>query len=134
MNEIEIGLGSEDDVYKENILDHYKNPHNKKEIKKANIIHKEINPTCGDEITIYLKIKKDKIEEASYQGNGCAISQASISMLTDKIKGMTIDAVKKLKNEDIYKMLGIRISIPRIRCAILSLKAVQNGLKETKTK
>ncbi len=126
--EIETGLSEEDNIYKENILDHYKNPHNKGEIKHNSSI-RELNPTCGDEITVFLEIKDSKVKDASFTGHGCAISQAGISMLTDNIKGMNINDVKKIKNEDIYKMLGIKITVPRIRCALLSLKAVNSAVK-----
>ena len=89
-----------------------------------------MNPTCGDEITVYLDIENDVIKEATFSGHGCAISQASISMLTEKLKGMKLEEVKKLNKDDVYSLLGIPISINRIKCAILSLKTVQGAVKK----
>ena len=129
LEEIETGLNEEELIYKENILDHYKHPHNKGEIKH-NSSFREINPTCGDEITVFLDVKDNKIQNVSFTGFGCAISQAGISMLTDKIIGMNTKDVKKLTSEDVYKLLGIPISVSRIKCALLSLKTVQNAIKE----
>jgi nitrogen fixation NifU-like protein len=129
LEEIETGLSEEEQIYKENILDHYKHPNNKGKIAH-NASFKEINPTCGDEITIFLDIKDDKISNISFEGQGCAISQAGISMITDKIKGMNIKDVKNLTSEDIYKLLGIKISINRIKCALLPLKSIQSAIKE----
>ena len=128
-NEIETGLNEEEQLYKENILDHYKYPNNKGKIDH-NASFKEINPTCGDEITVFLDIKDDKINNVSFEGIGCAISQAGISMLTDKIKGMSIKDVKKLTSDDVYKLLGIKMSVNRIKCALLPLKSIQNAIKE----
>lgn len=126
-------MNDEEEIYKENILDHYKNPRNKKELKKYTIKHKETNIICGDEITIYIQIEKNKIKDITFTGNGCAISQASISMLTEKIKGMSIKEVKQLTKDDILKMLGISLSFVRIKCALLSLKTVLRGLENEKT-
>lgn len=128
LEEIETGLDGEDLMYKENILDHYKHPHNKLEIKHNSSCN-EVNPTCGDEITVFLDIKDNKITNASFTGQGCAISQSGISMLTDKVTGMNVKDVKKLTSEDVYKLLGIKISINRIKCALLSLKATQGAIK-----
>ena len=128
LEEVETGLSEEEEIYKENILDHYKDPHNKGEIEH-NATEKELNPICGDEITIYLDIKEERVNNVSFMGHGCAISQASVSMLTDKIKGLNITEVKSLKSDDIYKLLGIPISVARIKCALLSLKAVNSAIK-----
>jgi len=129
-DEIESGLTEEDELYKENILDHYKHPHNKGTLKEHTFKHNELNPTCGDEITLYMNIKNNKVESVSFEGHGCAISQASASLLTDEIKGKTLDQLKKLTKEDVYKLLGIPISVTRIRCALLSLRTIQEGLKQ----
>ncbi|MBT4150757.1 SUF system NifU family Fe-S cluster assembly protein [Candidatus Woesearchaeota archaeon] len=115
------------EIYKENIIDHYKHPHNKGKIDH-NKTHRELNTSCGDELTIYLNIKNNIIENISFEGHGCAISQASVSMLTDKLKGMTIEETLKLNKDDILELLGIPISIVRMKCALLSLKTVQGAL------
>ncbi len=116
-------------MYRENILDHYKNPHNQGNIKDADIIHTENNPLCGDVITVSLKFKNNKIDDAGFMGRGCAISQAAASMLTDEIKGKTIKEAKNLQREDIVKMLGIGIGIVRTKCATLGLVAIKEGIK-----
>ncbi|MEK6886609.1 MAG: Fe-S cluster assembly sulfur transfer protein SufU [Nanoarchaeota archaeon] len=132
-NEIETGLNEEELIYKENILDHYKHPHNKGKIKH-NASCRELNPICGDEITAFLEIENEKIENISFEGHGCAISQAGISILTDEIKGKDVKEIKKMKSEDIYKLLGIPISVNRIKCALLSLKATQGAIKNYETR
>jgi nitrogen fixation NifU-like protein len=127
--EIEGSLSEEEQLYKENILDHYKHPHNKREIKNS-VSNKEINPNCGDEITVFLEVKDGKVNDSSFIGQGCAISQAGISLLTDEIKGKSVLEVKRIKSEDVYKLLGIPISVTRIKCALLSLKSVQGAIKK----
>jgi len=121
-------LTEEQEIYKENIIDHYKHPRNKKELENAT--HKEngINPMCGDHITIYLIIKDNKIEEITFTGDGCAISQASVSLLTDELVGKDLDFAKKLIEKDIYDLLGIPISHTRTKCALLSIKTVQKAI------
>ena len=121
-------LTEEQEIYKENIIDHYKHPRNKKELENAT--HKEngINPMCGDHITIYLIIKDNKIEEITFTGDGCAISQASVSLLTDELVGKDLDFAKKLIDKDIYDLLGIPISHTRTKCALLSIKTVQKAI------
>ena len=119
IEEIEGSLTEEEEIYKENILDHYKHPHNKGSLKEHTFKHSELNPTCGDEITLYLDIKNNKVTEVSFEGHGCAISQASASLLTDELKGKTVEQLKKLTKDDVYKLLGIPISVTRIKCALL---------------
>jgi nitrogen fixation protein NifU and related proteins len=126
-SEIGTNLTEIQEIYKENIIDHYKHPHNKGKIDH-NKTHRELNTSCGDELTIYLNIKNNIIENISFEGHGCAISQASVSMLTDKLKGMTIEETLKLNKDDILELLGIPISIVRMKCALLSLKTVQGAL------
>ena len=116
------------ELYQDNILDHYKNPHNKLEMIDCTVKHPELNPLCGDKMVLYLKIVDEVITDVSFQGDGCAISQASISMLTDLIKGKTLNVVKTYTEKDVYDLLGIPISHTRQRCALLSLKALRNGL------
>ena len=125
-NEISYtNLNEEEEIYKENIIDHYKNPHNKKELVNYTFKRRELNPLCGDEITIYLETEEDKIVDVSFQGNGCAISQASVSLLTDHIKGMTTKEIKLLTDKNIFSLLGIPISYTRLKCALLSHKALE---------
>ncbi len=121
-------LTEEEEIYKENILDYYKHPRNKR-ILKTKIKANDKNILCGDEITIYLQIKKNKIEEATFTGDGCAISQASASMLTEKLKGLTLKQAKSISKEDIIKMLGIPLSFIRTKCALLSLEVLNKALE-----
>ena len=116
-------------MYQENILDHYKNPRNFGKIENASVHHHEYNPLCGDEIDIYLIIDQNKkIIDIKFSGKGCAISQASSSMLSEEIKGKKIDELKKLTKENILNMLGIPISPVRLKCALLSLDTLRNSI------
>jgi len=118
-----------DMMYQENILDHYKNPRNFGTIKNASVHHHEKNPLCGDELNLFLVIDKNKkIADVKFSGHGCAISQASASMLTEKMKGKSIEDVNKLTKEDILEMLGIPLSPVRLKCALLSLDTFKNGV------
>ena len=121
-------------MYRENILDHYKHPHNHGEIKDAEIKFTENNPLCGDVITVNIKLNGSKVEDVRFRGRGCAISQAAASMLTDEIRGKTLKEAKNLQREDIVKMLGIEIGVVRTKCATLSLVAVKNGIMEFENK
>ena len=122
-------ITEEEELYKENIIDHYKHPHNKEAIPDCQLTHREYNPLCGDDITIYIEIENEKVKRATFQGHGCAISQASISMLTDKIKGMEVKKAKELTREEILDMLGIPIGPVRMKCALLSLKVLIKGIE-----
>ena len=118
------------DMYAENILDHFNSPRNKGEIKNSDIKHKEFNPFCGDQIEITSKINnKKEITDIKFQGKGCSISQASASMLTELVKNKSIEEVKKLTKEDILDLLNIPIGPVRLKCALLGLDTLQNGIK-----
>src|SRR3989338_5961438 len=98
-------------MYQENILEHFKNPRNFGTLKNASVEHHEKNPLCGDEISMFLIIDKGKkVADVKFSGHGCAISQASASMLTEKIKGKTIKELENLSKDDILEMLGIELS------------------------
>lgn len=118
------------DLYAENIMDHFNSPRNSGYVKNPDIRHKGLNPFCGDqtEITVKLNSKKD-IEEIKFDGRGCSISQASASMLTEMIKGKSIEEVKKLTKEDIMDLLNIPIGPVRMKCALLALDTIQEGIK-----
>lgn len=121
-------------MYRENILDHYKNPHNHGEIKDAEIKFTENNPLCGDVLTVNLKLNNHKIGDVKFRGRGCAISQSAMSMLSDEINGKTLEEIKDIKREDIVRMLGIEIGVVRTKCATLGLVAIKNGIKEFEDK
>lgn len=121
-------------MYRENILDHYKKPHNLGEIKNPDIKFTESNPLCGDVITVDLKLNDHKVNDVKFRGSGCAISQSAMSMLSDEIKGKSLEEVKNIKREDIVRLLGIEIGVVRTKCATLGLVAVKNGIKEFENK
>ena len=116
-------------MYREHILELYKNPQNFGELKKSTHKHTEFNSLCGDELTIQLVIEDDKIKDVKFNGSGCVISLVSASLLTNRIKGMEIRDVKSLNRKDIIGLLKIKISPARMKCALLSLEAVRNALK-----
>ncbi|MBR9707102.1 MAG: SUF system NifU family Fe-S cluster assembly protein [Candidatus Diapherotrites archaeon] len=122
----------EEGLYRENIIDHYKNARNFGELKDYDIKTKELNLTCGDQIQLTIKLKDDKVSDVKFEGAGCAVSIASASMLTEKIKGMNIKQLKELNEKDIYAMLGIKLGTARVNCALLSLNTLKKGLKEAK--
>ncbi len=118
------------DIYRQLILDHYKNPRNFGHLSKPDIRVEEGNVTCGDRIVIELKVDKKtkKIVEISFSGEGCAISRASASLLTEKVKSFTFDQVMKITTQDILRMLGTPLTPSRVKCAILSLEVLQKGI------
>lgn len=122
-------LTDEEEIYQENILDHYKNPRNKMRLKEYTCTHRELNPVCGDEIEMFINIAQDTVVSISFLGKGCAISQACASLLTEEIQGKKIKDIQKLAPWDIYALLGIPISHTRSKCALLPLKTIQEGLK-----
>ncbi len=120
------------DIYQEEILEHYKKPHNKGSIDHPDLFGHGNNPVCGDDISIYVRVDNGHISDVKFDGRGCAISQASVSMLTDRLKGMKLDEAKKLDPEDIKEMLHIPLSAVRIKCATLGLKVFQEAAGEGK--
>ena len=122
----------EESIYQENILDHNRHPHNKRALKDFDIKQRAENPSCGDELTLYMRFDGKKVTDASFDGDGCAISQASASMFTDKLKKMEISDVKLLTPGDIYNMLGINISPSRVNCALLVYSALSHGISNMK--
>jgi nitrogen fixation NifU-like protein len=117
-----------DDFYRENILDHYRHPRNTGTLDEATHSHEENNPLCGDVIRIDLHVNESNIiDQVAFSGRGCAISQASASMLTEMIEGKTLDEAKQIGKEDILEALGIEIGPVRMKCALLSLKVLKAG-------
>jgi len=117
-------------MYRENIIDHYKHPHNHGTIGNADIKQTENNPLCGDVVTVSLKLNDGKVKDIKFESRGCAISRAATSMLTDDIKGKTLEEIKKISREDVINMLGIEIGLVRTKCAVLGLVAVKEGIKK----
>lgn len=113
------------DIYKDIILDYYRNPRNLGDLPDADVRVKDSNPLCGDVIEMQLKIEDGKISDIRFKGKGCAISQASASMLTELVKGKTLEEVKALGKADVLHLLGIDPGPTRIKCALLGLKVVK---------
>ncbi|MBI2671313.1 SUF system NifU family Fe-S cluster assembly protein [Candidatus Woesearchaeota archaeon] len=116
-------------IYRENIIDHYKSPRNFGILENSDAEYMEFNPLCGDEATMQIKIKDNLIKDIKFKGKGCAISMASCSILTEKIKGKSLNEVKKLEKEQVYEMLSIPISPQRVKCALLSWETLRRLIK-----
>jgi nitrogen fixation protein NifU and related proteins len=118
-----------EDIYREIILDHYRNPRNKGSLPNADISIHDSNPLCGDEIDIHLKVEEDMIKDIKFEGRGCAISQASASMLTEQVLNKPLNAVKDIAKEDVLENIGLmNLGPARIKCALLSLKVLKLGM------
>lgn len=118
-------------MYKDEILDLYKNPQNEGELENATYIQEGENPSCGDDTEIQIKTNdKDEIEEIKHQTDGCAISTAGISIITEEIKGMKRQDVLDLDKDWMVDKIGIEISPMRMKCALLGLKTIQEALKQ----
>lgn len=117
-----------DQLYREAIIDHYKHPRHKGHLADPDVHFHDHNPFCGDEITVELKIEDGIVVDAAFDGRGCAISQASASMLMEEIIGMSTDDLKQWTRDDVLEMLGIEIGPVRLKCALLPLKALKAGL------
>ncbi|MEM7124883.1 MAG: Fe-S cluster assembly sulfur transfer protein SufU [Chloroflexota bacterium] len=117
-----------DPFYREAILDHYKHPRRKGHLDNPDFQAHDHNPFCGDEVTIELKVADDTIVDASFHGHGCAISQATTSMLMEDIVGLRVEEVKQWDKEYILEMLGIEIGPVRLKCALLPLDVLRQAM------
>jgi nitrogen fixation NifU-like protein len=122
------------DLYADNILDHYRDPRHKVESGKwkteSVITHSEANISCGDEITVALKIKDHFVTSIEWSGTGCAISQAGMSIFAEEFEGHSADALLKMKKSDIYELLGVPVGPRRFKCALICLHTVKNALRK----
>ena len=117
-----------DDFYRDYILDHYRNPRNFGHLEQPDVEADDLNPLCGDTIHMELKLDGDRrVKDVRFSGKGCAISQASASMLTETIKGMPLEDVAKLSKEAVLENVGIGISPTRMKCAMLGLRVLKSA-------
>jgi nitrogen fixation NifU-like protein len=117
-----------DDFYRENILDHYKNPRNRGHLDAPTTSAEGVNPLCGDELAVELKIEAGVVEDVRFNGRGCAISQAAASMISDVVRGKTVEQVRALGQEDVLEELGIPLTPIRLKCALLSVNVLRVAL------
>ena len=120
-------MAADEQFYREYILDHYKNPRNFGRIEGPDITHEEYNPLCGDMVGMDFRVREGVIDDVKFHGRGCAISQASASLLTERLKGMSLADARGISKEDVLDELGIDISPARLKCALLSLKVLKVG-------
>jgi nitrogen fixation NifU-like protein len=120
-----------DDLYRDYILEHYRRPHNFGVLDEPTASVEGSNPLCGDRITMQLAVRNGTVEGVAFTGRGCAISQASASLLTDEIKGKPLSEVTGFRADDLLDLLGIEISPARLKCAMLSFDTLQGALAES---
>ena len=117
-----------DSLYREVILDHYRNPRNKGTLDPADYSYEDTNPLCGDEVRIDVRVAGDRVADVRFSGRGCAVSQASASILTEMVQGLPLAEVKALTKDDLLDELGIPVSPGRMKCALLGLKVLKAGI------
>lgn len=115
-------------IYREEILEHYKDPQNFGKLKRFDASSKQLNPFCGDEITMYVALDKNKVTDIRFEGRGCAISIAAASILTEYAKGKLINELTKFLDEDMLALLNVEVSETRKKCALLALYTLKDCL------
>lgn len=124
-----------DNLYREQILDHYKNPRNYGKVDNPTATCRLYNSACGDDITVSVKLRKrTMLEDMKFEGHGCAVSTASASLLSEKVKNMSVKEVMNLKKEDVLNLLGTKLTPTRLKCALLPLEAIHKTLVLAKNK
>jgi nitrogen fixation protein NifU and related proteins len=119
-----------DDLYRDYILEHYRRPHNFGVLESPSATSEGANPLCGDRITMQLGIRDGRVAEVAFTGRGCAISQASASLLTDEVRGMPVERALAFRADELLDLLGIEISPARLKCAMLSLETLEHALAD----
>jgi nitrogen fixation NifU-like protein len=120
------------EIYKEKIIEAYKNPKNFGRMENADVIVEDYNPGCGDQFKIYIKLDGENVKDIKFEGRGCVISTASASMLTEFVKSRNVKDIEKLGIDDVLKILGIELNPIRIKCALLPLMIIKAGIKNYK--
>ncbi len=115
-----------DSIYREQLMEHYKNPRNRGKMDDAQVEVTENNPLCGDVISMQLKVKDGKIEDVKFDGSACAVTVASSSVLTEVLKGKSLEKAKKMSKEELLDLLGVELTTSRVKCASLPLEALHN--------
>ena len=116
-----------DDFYKEYILDHYRNPRNFGHLEAPDAVAEDLNPLCGDRLCFELKVKDGRVDDVRFTGKGCAISQASASMLSETLRGQKLEDVVRMPIDTVLENVGIGITPSRMKCATLCLKVVKSA-------
>lgn len=122
-----MSIGS-DSIYREIILEHSKNPRNRGVLDPADFTYEDVNPMCGDEIRIDVRVLDDRISEIKFSGRGCAVSQASASILTEMAEGKSLADVRNIGKDELLDEIGIPVSPARMKCALLGLKVLKAGV------
>ena len=117
-----------DELYRDQILEHYKRPHNYGRLEDPDLEFEDSNPLCGDKIRMDLLVEDGRVTDVRFSGVGCSISRAAASMLTEEIKGKTLEEVKRIGREEVLEMLGIELGPVRLKCALLALKTLKVGV------
>lgn len=118
----------DESIYREQIIDLYEHPLNNGRLSSPSFSYEEDNPLCGDVVRIEVRLdESQRVSEVAWDGNGCAISQASASLLTEEIKGLSLDEVKNFSKERLLELIGVPLSMARVKCALLSLKVLKAG-------
>ena len=116
-------------LYREHILDHYRHPRNQGTLEHADVSHELDNPVCGDVVRLDLRLSDGRVSEARFSGRGCVLSMASASMLTEEVLGKSVEELAALDDADVFEMMGVTLGAVRARCALLSLRVLQEGLR-----
>ena len=119
-----------DDIYRENIIDHYKNPRNFGDLADADVVVREANASCGDMLEMAVRLGDGKVSQIKFKSVGCAISTAAGSLLTEAVKSQSVEEIKEINDKDMMALLGIEVSPTRMKCALLPLRALQKAMKK----
>ena len=119
---------TDNSIYREIILEHYKNPANRGTLDPADFTYQDVNPLCGDEIRIDVRVQDDHVSEIRFSGRGCAVSQASASILTEMVEGKSLAEVRAIGRDELLEEIGIPVRPARMKCAMLGLKVLKAGV------